>query len=91
MFLDLDVDTGEPHAAGLAPTGKCLHDVPLPTTWSRTVSAMIAVSTTPAAPSVCPNCGFELEKGGAEAPNTAPITASSAVSFAGVPVPWPLT
>ncbi|MGW3472874.1 hypothetical protein ACWDKQ_31405 [Saccharopolyspora sp. NPDC000995] len=31
VFLDLHVDTGEPHAAGLAPTGKCPHDVPLRT------------------------------------------------------------
>ncbi|WP_190814859.1 hypothetical protein [Saccharopolyspora pogona] len=31
MFLDVDVGTGDRHAAGLAPTGKSLHDAPRPT------------------------------------------------------------
>ncbi|WP_029535107.1 hypothetical protein [Saccharopolyspora spinosa] len=31
VFLDLDVGTGEHHAARLVPTGKSLHDAPRPT------------------------------------------------------------
>jgi hypothetical protein len=58
---------------------------------SRTASTHTAASIAPAAPRVWPICDLVLLIGGGEPSKSASAAFVSALSLAGVPVPWPLT